>query len=153
MQIWELLIREQVSETIARYANAGDGGRLEELTEQFTARGILEMPPNQRAAGRQDIQAMLKSGTQQKPPVAFAGQKAIIRHYTATTQFRLVTEARVEAITYFQAWTAVGPDHWGRYFDTLVPVGDRWLFEHRVAKVEGYASGGWYDVNRPRPGS
>lgn len=148
MHTSELVIREQVRDTLARYTAAGDGGRLEELAQQFTADGVLEVPPDQRATGREEIQAMLRAGIRVKPPVAFAGQTPIIRHFTGNTQFRAVSDARVEATTYFQAWTAAGPDHWGRYFDVLVPVADRWLLQHRVAKTESYAAGGWYDLNR-----
>lgn len=149
MEIWELLAREQVRHTLTSYSMAGDGGRLEDLVAQFTEDAVMEVPPQPAAAGRAAIMEMLRaSAMRSRPPVAFPGQKPILRHLTTNIHFQVVTPERVETTAYFCAMTAVGSDHWGRYFDTLVPVGDRWLFARRVAKAEAWAPGGWYDGNR-----
>jgi len=92
---------------------------------------------------------MLRTGTRHRPPVAFPGQTPVLRHFTTNLHFRSVSPERVETTAYFCAVTAVGADHWGRYFDVLVPRDGRWLFASRVAKVEGWAPGGWYEVNLP----
>jgi hypothetical protein len=93
---------------------------------------------------------MLRSSAASRPPVAFEGQTPILRHFTTNIHFRSVTPERVETTAYFCAMTAVGPDHWGRYFDVLRPVDGRWLFAHRVAKAEAWAPDGWYAGNRQR---
>ena len=37
------------------------------------------------------------------------------------------------------ALTNIGVDHWGRYRDVLVPVGDSWLFASREASADGFS--------------
>lgn len=149
MELWELIARERVRETFTAYSTAGDGGRLDDLVAQFTADATMEVPPNPPAVGRQAIlQSLRASAMRARPPVAFEGQKPILRHFTTNIHFRAVTRERIETTAYFCAMTAVGPDHWGRYFDVLVPEGERWLFAHRIARAEAWAPGGWYDGNR-----
>ena len=43
MESWELLVREQVRDTLARYHHAGDRGQLDELSRCFMPDGILEI--------------------------------------------------------------------------------------------------------------
>ena len=40
--------------------------------------------------------------------------------------------------------TDIGLDHWGRYRDRLVPVGERWLLAQRSVKTDGYAPGSFF---------
>jgi hypothetical protein len=40
--------------------------------------------------------------------------------------------------------TDIGLDHWGRYQDRFVPVGDRWLLARRSVKTDGYAPGSFF---------
>jgi len=150
MELWELIAREQIRETFTRYSTAGDGGRLEELVAQFAEDATMEVPPQGPTTGRAAILEMLKGSAASRPPVVFEGQTPILRHFTTNIHFRSVTPERIETTAYFCAMTAVGPDHWGRYFDVLTPTGERWLFAHRIAKAEGWAPGGWYDGNRKR---
>lgn len=144
MELWELQARELVRQAYTRYSTAGDGGRLEELANVFAEDGVMEVPPRPPATGRAAILDSLSSALDLRPPVSFAGQKPILRHFTTNIHFRSISPERIETTAYFCAMTAVGPDHWGRYFDELVPVGEDWLFHHRVAKTEGYAKNGWY---------
>jgi hypothetical protein len=44
------------------------------------------------------------------------------------------TEARVAS--YFTVYTEIGLDHYGRYRDSLVPVGDEWLIRHRFVSTD-----------------
>lgn len=149
MQVWELLVREQVRDTIVRYATAGDRGRFADMVEQFVDDATLEVPPAAALEGREAILAHLSGGgTRTGPPVAFEGQKPFLRHFTTNVDFRSMTAERVETTTYFCVMTALGPDHWGRYFDVLVPVGDRWLFRQRHARTEGWDPLGWYAAKK-----
>ncbi len=149
MELWELVARERVRETFTSYSTAGDGGRLDDLAAQFTEDAVMEVPPSPPATGRDAIMAMLRaSAMRRRPPVAFEGQKPILRHFTTNIHFRLVTPERIETTAYFCAMTARGPDHWGRYFDVLTPVGERWLFSRRLAKAEAWDPEGWYGLSR-----
>jgi hypothetical protein len=38
--------------------------------------------------------------------------------------------------SYFTVVTELGLDHYGRYRDTLVPVGDEWLIRHRYVSTD-----------------
>jgi hypothetical protein len=44
------------------------------------------------------------------------------------------------ARSYFFVITERGPDHWGRYRDELVRHDARWLFQHRVVRLDGRAA-------------
>lgn len=148
MEIWELLIREQVRITLTNYSTAGDGGRLDDLLDQFTDDAVMEVTPQPPAAGRAAILDLLTRLATSLPPADLPGQKPIVRHFTTNVHFRSLESHRVETTSYFCAMTTAGPDHWGRYFDVLVPTGDRWLFSHRVAKTEGWDPHGWHARNR-----
>jgi hypothetical protein len=148
LEIWELLIRECVRQTFTNLSTAGDGGHLDAYLAQFTPGATLEIPPDS-ATGHEQILAMLGRGTGQRPPVLYPGQTPILRHFTTNIHFKVVTEQRVETTAYFCAVTALGPDHWGRYFDVFVPEQGSWLLEHRVAKVEAFAPEGFYRSNLP----
>ncbi|SON58600.1 hypothetical protein MSIMFI_00078 [Mycobacterium simulans] len=43
MEMWELVAREQIRNTLARYNWSGDAGRLDELAQTFCADGVLEI--------------------------------------------------------------------------------------------------------------
>jgi hypothetical protein len=148
VEVWELLIREQVRETLTNYSTAGDGGRLDDLVAQFTDDAVMEVTPNPPATGHAAIVEMLARLSTSLPPVRVPGQKQMVRHVTTNVHFRSLTPERVETTAYFVAMTASGPDHWGRYFDVLVPVDGRWLFAHRVAKTEGWDPEAWHARNR-----
>ncbi|MBV9842268.1 MAG: nuclear transport factor 2 family protein [Sphingomonadaceae bacterium] len=153
MTIEELLAREAVRDTIARFTRASDSGRTEETAEQFHLHGEFVDSRGHHGSGRAAILAMLNSWTGSAPPVKHADTKPVLRHFTSNTQFVAVKPDRIEAITYFCSMTAVGNDHWGRYFDVFEPHGKLWLFSRRAVKIEGYAEGGWYHTNRSWPQS
>jgi hypothetical protein len=59
-----------------------------------------------------------------------------------------VTPAAIEVSSYFLVITDIGADHWGRYRDRFVPVGDRWLIAHRQVTTDGYAVGSAFRPER-----
>lgn len=134
----ELLAREGVRDTYARYNHAGDRGRLEELADCFAADGVLEVRNRFTATGRDEIVDSLKSVsgelTHHEPP---PGTRHIVRHYVANLLFTDVSATRVESTAYYVVFLADAADHWGRYRDVLVPVDGRWLFAHRLVTVDG----------------
>ena len=69
----------------------------------------------------QDADAVARSASGPTAP------RRIVRHNLTNTRFLELhpTQARVES--YFTVLTELGLDHYGRYRDVFVPVGDEWL--------------------------
>jgi ketosteroid isomerase-like protein len=135
---WELAAREQVRDTVAAYTHAGDRSRLEALAACFTSDGVLEVKGMPQARGRSEIIAMLSSAISTSEPA-----RGFVRHFIANLHFQAVTRERIETAAYFAVFTAHGPDHWGRYRDVFVPVGEQWLLAHRRVTVDARARGSY----------
>jgi hypothetical protein len=138
MEIWELLIRESVRDTIARYNNEGDFGNLPGLAACFTPDGVMAIKGREPFEGRDAIVAGLTAtlGTADGPTNP---DRRFVHHHVAGTHFLSLTTERVETSSYFAVHTPVGLDHWGRYRDELVPDGDAWLFARRRIATDGFA--------------
>jgi hypothetical protein len=134
MEIWELLVREQIRDTIARYNWAGDAGRLDDLADTFCADGVLEIRGFEPLRGRSEIVAFLGGVTGNV--AADAGVKRIVRHNVVNLRFDDVTRDQAQVSCYFTVVTHVGLDHIGRYRDTLVPDGDVWRIKHRKVSTD-----------------
>jgi SnoaL-like domain len=132
--MWELVAREHIRDTLARYNWAGDAGRLSELAETFCADGVLEIRGAQPLRGRSEIVAFLGDVTG-KIAVS-ADIKPIVRHNVANVLFTDVTKAEAHVSCYFTVVTHIGLDHIGRYRDTFVPGGDTWLIAHRKVSTD-----------------
>ena len=138
MEPWELLAREAIRDTIARYAAFVDRGQFDALVALFTEDATLEAGDLPPAAGRDGIRALLQGvGTR----LAAAEPQPYIRHHVSSLVIDVETPSAARATSYFLAVTARGLDHWGRYRDRLVAVGDRWLFQHRRVRTDGRAPG------------
>ncbi|OBH58240.1 nuclear transport factor 2 family protein [Mycobacterium sp. E2479] len=134
MEMWELVARERIRDTLARYNWSGDAGRLEGLAETFCADGILEIRDSEPLCGRRDIAAFL-GGVTGKIAVA-ADVKPIVRHNIASVLFTEVAPGQARVDSYFTVLTHIGLDHYGRYRDILVPEGDTWLIRHRKVSTD-----------------
>ncbi|WGL54017.1 nuclear transport factor 2 family protein [Nocardioides sp. BP30] len=153
MDLEELRLRERVRDTYATYAHAGDRFQLSTLADCFAEDGTLEVKGGATATGRAAIIAMLSGGDRDGDDGGDGGaakrrEPPLVRHFVANLLFTSVTPTRVESTAYFQVLVAQGEyrgvDHWGRYRDVLVPVGDRWLFRHRQVSVDVAVPEGWY---------
>ena len=144
--MWEVIARECIRETVATYSHCGDSGRFDEMIECFAPDGILEVQGETRLEGRAAIRQFLDRVSDD---LAAHGPVRMLRHHVSnlTISFPSPTEAR--AASYFLAITANGPDHWGRYRDHLVPVGDRWLFAHRFVRTDDSVAGGFAATRQP----
>ncbi len=138
MEMWELVAREQIRDTLARYNWSGDAGRLDGLAEMFCADGVLEIRGAEPLRGRAAIMAFL-GGVTGKIAVE-ADVKPIVRHNVANIAFTAVTPDEAQVSCYFTVVTHVGLDHFGRYRDTLVPDGDTWLIKHRKVSTDWAAA-------------
>ncbi|OBG99239.1 hypothetical protein A5697_13985 [Mycobacterium sp. E3251] len=139
MQMWELVARERIRDTLARYNWSGDAGRLEDLAETFCADGVLEIRGVEPLRGRSAIVAFLGGITGNV--AAGARVKPVVRHNVTNVLFTALHADRAEVSSYFTVYTNAGLDHFGRYRDTLVPDGDAWLIRHRKVSTDWAAPG------------
>lgn len=137
MNTWELVAREQIRDGLARYNWSGDAGRLTDLAAIFVEDGVLEIPGRQPLRGRNEIVAFVggvQDGISRRPDVP-----TVVRHHVANVLFSQLIAERAHVSCYFAVFTHIGLDHFGRYRDTFVPIGDQWLIEHRKASIDWVA--------------
>jgi SnoaL-like domain len=137
MEIWELVAREHIRGTLARYNWSGDAGRLDELADTFCADGVLEIRGFEPLNGRSAIVAFLAGITGKVADSADV--KPIVRHNVANLVFNELTEDHAQVSSYFTVVTHIGLDHVGRYRDTVVPDGDTWRIKHRKVSTDWVA--------------
>ena len=134
VELWELQARERIRDTLARYTWSGDAGRLDDLALAFCHDGVLEVRGQQPLTGRAAIVGML-GGVTEIPAVA-AGVRRIVRHNLANIRFTELTPQHALVSSYFTVFTEIGLDHYGRYRDELVPIGDEWLISNRFVSTD-----------------
>ncbi|MCV7092157.1 nuclear transport factor 2 family protein [Mycobacterium interjectum] len=137
MEMWELVAREQIRDTLARYNWSGDSGRPDGLAETFCADGVLEIRGAERLRGRTEIASFLSGITGNV--AAHAGARPVVRHNVANVLFAGLTPDRAEVSSYFTVVTQIGLDHFGRYRDILVPDGGAWRIRHRKVSTDWVA--------------
>ena len=138
METWELVARECVRDTVARYNHAGDAGRFGTMVECFAPDGELVIVGSGSYTGHAALRAFFSGVGGTAPGFTY------LRHCVTNLLIDVVDAQEATASSYFQVITDIGLDHWGRYRDRLVPVGDRWLFAERSVKTDGYAAGSFF---------
>ncbi len=143
MELQELLIREAVRDTIARYNHAGDRGRFEAMVGCFTTDGVLTVHDDTRHEGRGALIAFF-SGV--RGTTSGRGELTMLRHCVTNTLIEVNGPDAATARSYFFVLTDIGVDHWGTYHDHLVadPASGRWLFTSRSVRTDGYAAGSFF---------
>lgn len=136
MELWELVARERIRDTLARYTWSGDAGKLDDLAAAFAPDGTLEIRGEEPLRGRDAIVARL-GGVGGGPSAP--GVKRIVRHNLANIRFTTVTPDRIAVSSYFTVVTEIGLDHYGRYRDEFVPERDQWLIAHRFVSTDWVA--------------
>jgi SnoaL-like domain len=134
MELWGLIARERIRDSLARYNWSGDSLRLDELAQSFCEDGELEVRGQNPRRGRAAIVEFL--GGVAEAPVATPGVTRIVRHNLTNVCFTELTPQRASVASYFTVFTEIGLDHLGRYRDTFVPVGDEWLIQHRFVSTD-----------------
>jgi hypothetical protein len=137
VQLWELVAREQIRDTLARYNWSGDAGRLDDLANTFCADGVLEIRGFEPMRGRSEIVAFLGGITGKV--AGSTDVKPIVRHNVANLLFTELTQDHAQVSSYFTVVTHIGLDHMGRYRDTVVPDGDTWRIRHRTVSTDWVA--------------
>ena len=149
MELWELVARERIRDTLARYSWAGDAFRLAELALAFCEDGRLEIRAQAPLEGREAIVTFLggafgatgASGDEarraaRRAETVASGVRRIVRHNLTNVRFLELAPDRCRVASYFTVVTEIGLDHCGRYRDTFVPVGDEWLIRHRLVATD-----------------
>ncbi len=137
MELWELIAREHIRDGLARYNWSGDAARIDDLVQTFCADGELELRGREPVRGRAAIAAFLGGVT--SDTAAKSGSKRIVRHVVTNIRFGEVTRQEARVAAYFTVFTEIGLDHYGRYRDTFVPVGEQWLIRHRFVSTDWQA--------------
>ena len=144
MELWELVARERIRDSLALYNWSGDSFRLSELASAFQSDGILEIRGREPLHGRDAIVSFLGGGepatdddARRATRRAEGGQPTrIVRHNVTNIRFLEVTPEQALVGCYFTVLTEIGLDHYGRYRDTFVPEGDHWLLRHRFVSTD-----------------
>ncbi|MBZ4559726.1 nuclear transport factor 2 family protein [Mycobacterium avium subsp. hominissuis] len=139
MEMWELVAREQIRDTLARYNWSGDAGRVDNLAETFCRDGVLEIRGFEPLRGRAAIAAFLRGVT--GGIAVDVGVKPIVRHNVSNVLFTELRPGEARVRSYFTVVTHIGLDHCGRYRDLLVPDGGGWLIKHRAVSTDWAAPG------------
>ncbi len=131
MTVEEMLAREGIRQTIARYTDAGDNGRYDDLVPCYAEDGIFEIATD-RWEGRAAIGEALRGMRAARDRSGVRLQ----RHHLGTCHIVIDAPDRAHSITYFTVMSQIGPDHAGRYIDEHVRRDGRWQFAHRNVVVE-----------------
>jgi hypothetical protein len=136
----EMQARMAIELTIARYITASDEGRLDDFAATFTEDGVLAPPGVPECNGRSAIRDFIAASRVSRLTVPGLGE---IRHHVARPTVEVSLPGEGRATSYFMAVSANGPDHWGIYYDELVPVDGAWLFRRRTVRLHGADPTGW----------
>jgi hypothetical protein len=128
----ELLAREGIRKTMARYTNAGDNGDYDDLIGCYAEDGIFEVATG-RWEGRAAILAALRSMAAARSHCA---EGTLQRHLLGTCHIVMEAPDRARSNTYFAVISEIGLDHFGRYEDRHVLRDGEWQFAHRRVPVE-----------------
>jgi uncharacterized protein (TIGR02246 family) len=139
MEPWEIAAREGVRQTLSSYNFAGDRGDLAGLAATFAVDGELVLEGALPVRGPAAIEAHLASVLPAEP------RPSHVHHQVAAVHFLAVEHDAVDCSAYFTVFTDIGPDHWGRYRDRLVPVDGTWRFARRQVIVAGFAPGSYFE--------
>jgi hypothetical protein len=134
--MWELVAREQIRDTLARYNWSGDAGALDGLVETFCPDGVLEIRGSDPLRGRSAIAEFLGGVTAKVAVDVGLGVKPIVRHNVANVLFTELAPGQARVKSYFTVVTHIGLDHCGRYRDILVPEDGTWLIKHRQVSTD-----------------
>jgi hypothetical protein len=141
MTLDDLLAREAIRDTIAKYNVSGDRLKAEDYASCFTDDAVIEsehVSPEQtfRYAGRAAIFAWQDNWRAQARSGKAVHKATFVRHHLSTSKIDLTGPDTAKVRTYWVAWTDIGADHAGYYLDNFRKVGDDWLIAHRRIRLD-----------------
>ncbi len=143
MTLDDLLAREAIRDTMAKYNLSGDSLRAEDFAACFTKDGVLESASEGgfHFSGRAEILAWQWGWRENSPSPDTPRGAKFVRHNLTTSRIELTGPDTATARTYWLVMTDAGPDHCGVYTDRFHKVGDDWLIAHRRVRTEWWAPG------------
>ncbi len=146
MTLDELLAREAIRDTMAKYNVSGDRLKTDDYAACFTEDGIIQ---SERAPGdfifcyegREAIRAWQNRWRKREPGQDVVHAASFVRHHLTTCKIDLTSATTATARTYWVAWTDIGPDHNGVYLDEFRKVGEEWLISLRRVRRDWGAAG------------
>jgi hypothetical protein len=141
MTIEEMLAREAIRDTLAKYNTSGDRLKVEDYVSCFTDDGIMESEfvAEDKAfsyKGKAAILAWQNRWRHRDPDAPAIHGSRFIRHHLSTCKIDLTGPDTAKVRTYWVAYTDIGPDHAGYYLDDFRKVGDEWLIAHRRVRLD-----------------
>jgi hypothetical protein len=141
MTLDDMLAREGIRATLAKYNIAGDRLVIDDYVACFAEDGIMEVQHRDPACafryeGREAIRAWQSRWRERTASDVPVHQASFVRHHLSTCHIELQASDRAATRTYWVAWTDVGPDHAGVYIDEFRKVGDEWLIAHRRVRED-----------------
>ncbi len=136
MTVDELIAREAIRDTMAKYNVSGDRLKVDDYAACFTEDGVIqsERAPGDyifRYEGREAIRTWQRRWRDGKRGKDTAYGASFVRHHLGTCKIDLTGADTASARTYWVAWTDIGPDHNGVYIDDFRKIGDEWLIALR----------------------
>jgi hypothetical protein len=136
MSLEELLAREAIRDTLAKYNVSGDRLKVDDFAECFTQDGVIESEraPGDlifRYSGREAIRAWQARWLTREPGQDTVHGASFVRHHLATSKIDLTGPDSATARTYWSAWSDIGPDHAGLYLDDFRLEDGKWLIARR----------------------
>ena len=141
MELWELVARETIRDTLARYNHAGDSGRFDAMIECFTHDGALNVVGGAAYRGHHELLAFFSGVSDSTNDAA---RFTVLRHAVSNVLIEVESESTARSRAYFHVLTDIGLDHWGSYRDEFTNVNGRWLISKRSVKTDAYAPGSFF---------
>jgi SnoaL-like domain len=141
MTLDELLAREAIRDTMAKYNTSGDRLKAEDFAACFTADGIIESErvsgdEKFRYEGRAAIFEWQNRWRNREPGENVVHRASFVRHHLTTCKIDMLGSDSARTRTYWTAWTDIGPDHAGYYLDDFRKEGDLWLIARRRIRMD-----------------
>ena len=141
MTLEDLLAREAIRDTLAKYTMSGDRLKVDDYAACFTEDGVMEAEHRDPAScfryeGRSAILAWQRRWRDRTATGEAVHQASFARHHLSTVKIDLTGPDTAQVRSYWVAWTDIGPDHAGYYLDSFRKVGDVWLIAHRRVRED-----------------
>lgn len=148
MNVDDLLAREAIRDTLAKYNTSGDRSRTEDYANCFTVDGIIESADRKGGSGlyfegRAAILAWQNEwkntpkGSSDTPNVQRRAE--FVRHNLTTCKIDLTGPDTADVRTYWVVFTDAGPDHCGVYVDKFRKEDGQWLIAHRKVRTDWFS--------------
>lgn len=138
MNVDELLAREAIRDTMARYTLAGDRLRVDDFVAVFTEDAVLASEGVEdadvfRHEGRPAIRRWIAGWSNRRTDKS---APTFVRHHLSTSLVEMTSAETAKARTYWVAYTNIGPDHCGQYLDVFRKTAGSWLLAERKVRLD-----------------